>query len=543
MIRPLTFRSLRRQSVKIIAASLAIQLAAASRDASAMPTEVRPIVRSNQFAPGAGSARYLGFFPGAAVVNDQGQIAFEAVLFGAGVNISNDHGIWLSAAPGGPHSLVARFGNRPPGLPVGSRYTEYFETLGINNAGAVAFVAGIEPTAQPVDTGAWTTAGGPLRLLAADGYAIPGAPAAPAPTEGVRNPLMNDAGQTTFITNFDNATLWVDTPGQPLRRVVSTGDSLPGGFNLQADFLGHGLIHSNGSVTFSARITSPGVPSTSFGIWSDASGSLQLVAREGGPLPGAAGTIQSYNYFELSSTNLLSLDANLNDSTDSRVITVQRPDGSWRLAAQTNQPIPGTSERLANFYAHSINAQGHVAFPGFLEGDLFAPGPTSVWAENDAGLELIAQAGQLAPGAGRAVFRLFENIQFNDFGDLLFEAYLMDGVGGVTNDNNQGIWLRTRNGRLTLVAREGSFLDTDPGPAENLQRIFALDSIQALPNLITTQRRTLTNRGEVLFSAEFYNGPSGLFLTHPVPEPNTATISFAALALSGLIYRRRERAQ
>jgi hypothetical protein len=118
----------------------------------------------------------------------------------------------------------------------------------------------------------------------------------------------------------------------------------------------------------------------------------------------------------------------------------------------------------------------------------------------------------------------------------------MEGVGGVTSDNNQGLWLRTRNGRLTLVARKGNFLDTDPGPAQNLQRIFALSSIQALPNLITTQRRTLTNDGEVLFSAEFYNGPSGLFLSNPVPEPTTATLTAATLALSSLIRRRRLRA-
>jgi hypothetical protein len=280
---------------------------------------------------------------------------------------------------------------------------------------------------------------------------------------------------------------------------------------------------------FGARVTTPGDPDGSLGLWSETNGSLQLVAREGGSLPGIRGNVQMLVGAEMNSAGQLAIDAFVTSPVDSRLIAAQRPNGSLRVVAQTHVPLPGHSETLANLYSPSINAHGHVAFTGFLSDHAFVGAPTSVWAEDSFGLAMVARVGDVAPGAGGTEFAFFEHLQFNDFGEVLFEAYLTQGVGGVTSENDEGLWLRTRNGRLTLVAREGDFIDVDPGPAQNLQQIFALDSISALPNLRTTDRRTLTNDGEVLFYAHFHNGSSGLFLTLPVPEPSSLTVTVLAL--------------
>lgn len=111
-------------------------------------------------------------------------------------------------------------------------------------------------------------------------------------------------------------------------------------------------------------------------------------------------------------------------------------------------------------------------------------------------------------------------------------------MAGVSSSNDQRPWLRNGNGVLTLITREGDQLDIAPGPATDLRRMSYLDSISSLSGL-PNQRRTLNNRGEVLFYAEFNNGTSGLFLTGQVPEPSTLTI--APIALLSTINLRRPR--
>ena len=467
-------------------------------------------------------------------MNDSGQVAFTAQLFGSGVTIFNNQGFWLHNTSTNSTTLVARFGSRPPGLPIGTRYGEYFESLALNNAGAVAFVAGIEPVVEPVDTGAWTSAGGPLRLLAADGYPIPGASQRACAPRRCLLAAHERRRQTSFFTDFNDQTLWVDTPSQPLRRVASAGDTLPGVPGMQVESLGAGLIDQNGRVAFGARLTSTSNPTGISGLWSETSGTLQLVAADGGSVPGHPDSFESFNSAQMNASGQLVFEAFM--TNDSRLIAAQRPDGSLRVVAQTDQTLPGHSHTLINLYSPSINAAGHVAFPAYLAGFPSSPLPTSVWAENDTGLLLIAQAGQPAPGARGALFDRFEDIQFNDHGEVMFEAYLTE-VAGITPDNDRGLWLLTRNGRLVLIAREGDYLDIAPGPAVNLQQVFTFDTVSSYPNMSAAERRMLSNRGEVLFQAVLYSGTSGLFLTGPIPEPSTLVL--LSIAIIAALTRRR----
>jgi hypothetical protein len=281
----------------------------------------------------------------------------------------------------------------------------------------------------------------------------------------------------------------------------------------------------------------------SFGVWRETTSGLELVGLENSVATADFPyTFDQLGGVSMNSNGLLAISAYPSSSTSTGYVFAERPDGSWRIAAQTQQPIPGTSETLAHFYFSHFNAQGYVALNAYLTNS--PPGgalPTSVWAEDALGLKLVARAGESAVGAGAAVFEGFENLQFNDHGDLLFEAYLTPGIGGVTSNNDQGLWLRRRDGRLILIAREGDELDIAPGPASDLRRIFFLDSIANYADL-WTQRRMLTNRGEVLFYAEFHDGSSGLFLTERVPEPSALALAIIAVtAYVGRMPRTRQR--
>src|SRR4051812_35754097 len=190
-------------------------------------TEVRPIALSGQPAAGVPGAIYSSIVGDSAAVNDHDQVVFEAYLSGGGVTDSNQFGLWIGNSLSS-QTLIARTGNQPPGLPASMHFAESFEPPLLNNRGEVTFTPCIAPVAQPNKSGAWTTAGGPLRLLVAEEYPLPNYPGNPIATSAWYTSL-NDSGQSAFEASVSGgSSFFVDTPGQTLRRVVTTGDALPG---------------------------------------------------------------------------------------------------------------------------------------------------------------------------------------------------------------------------------------------------------------------------------------------------------------------------
>ncbi len=131
------------------------------------------------------------------VLNDAGQTAFRAFLTGAGVNDTNDRGIW-SQGPG-VLTLIAREGTPAPGTAAD------FLSLGapvLNGAGQTAFRATLFGTDQPdTNSGIWSEGRGALTLLAFGANPAPGTPA------GVQfldfdPPVLNGAGRTAFFASL-----------------------------------------------------------------------------------------------------------------------------------------------------------------------------------------------------------------------------------------------------------------------------------------------------------------------------------------------------
>lgn len=148
-------------------------------------------------------------------MNGAGQTAFVAPLTGAGVDMTNDTGLWSDA--GGVLELIAREGSQAPGLAPDTNF-DAITFGGINNKGWVLFHAtlvGSAVTLNVNDQSIWLHVPGEgLGLVSQSSESIEVAPGdirtvealgftfgARGSEDGNRENL-NDAGQVGFLANF-----------------------------------------------------------------------------------------------------------------------------------------------------------------------------------------------------------------------------------------------------------------------------------------------------------------------------------------------------
>ena len=142
------------------------------------------------------------------------------------------------------------------------------------------------------------------------------------------------------------------------------------------------LLDATGEATFWARLTGTGVSAVNReGIWSEGSGTLELVARSGEHAPGTP-----------SGTNF----------------------SGFQGGAILN-PLP------------RANAAGQTAFRAYLSGSALngTAGDYGIWSGEAGDLRLVAREGSQAPGAPSGVnFSYFSVPVFNTAGHIAFQAYL-----------------------------------------------------------------------------------------------------------------------
>ncbi|BBO31860.1 DUF7453 family protein [Lacipirellula parvula] len=277
--------------------------------------------------------------------------------------------------------IVAQTGDSAPGTT--GQFSTFFITADgpsppvLNNAGRVAFSATLTNNfggvTAPNDTGVWSDGGGALALVAREGSAAPGGPAG-ALFRRAANPVINSSGAVAF----------------------------------------GGLLRENvAGVTLDSNS----------GIWSNAGGPLQMIAREG-------------------------------------TQAVDTPAGV----------------DFATLIDLTLNNAGQTAFRGTVRGaGVDATNEPGIWAQNESLLHLVARGGQHAAGtpAGTS-FKSFFNSHpsMNQNGAIAFRASIQGT--GVGSGNDVGIWAR-RNNALSLVAREGS--QAAGLEAGRLHRYFATDPV------------------------------------------------------------------
>jgi hypothetical protein len=234
-------------------------------------------------------------------LNQMGRIAFTGRLSAT----TNDAGLWFYSVPGGVPFKIAETGDPVPGSTTSERYREVaFDGPvlgggGPGGSGAPYFKASIgDPFGNFTgDTGVFRGVINNTVVVARDDQTVPGLPA-PGVLTGVFpfDVAANSAGTAAFAASFNDTQVGLFTApvGGPIVPRALRGGPAPGvptGIFWQ-DF--HSPeINAGGRLAVHALVNGPGTNGqNNSGIWAeDAAGNLQLIAREGDPIPGGGGLV------------------------------------------------------------------------------------------------------------------------------------------------------------------------------------------------------------------------------------------------------------
>ena len=368
---------------------------------------------------------------------------------------------------------VVLTGDLAPGAGGSATYNS-FSTPTLNDAGQTAFVGFLDPgggVTTSNDTGIWSGGAGSVALVAREGDVAPGTSS--ATYSGFNAPVLNDAGQTAFrgslnqggdVTTSNNSGIWSEGSGS-LALVAREGSPAPGTSSADYRNFSHQALNDAGQTAFTGFLTGGSVTSSNdYGIWSEGSGSLALVAREGDVAPGTGsavysslGTLVLNDAGQTVFRGVLNQGGDVNSSNDSGIWSGGA--GSLALVAREGDVAPGTGSAVYSFLGSTpaLNNAGETAFSGLVTGSgVNTSNNSGIWSGDAGGLALVARGGSPAPGTS-ATYGSFRNPVLNDSGQTAFQSSLTGG--GVTLSNNFGIWSEG-SGSLALVAREG---DVAPG--------------------------------------------------------------------------------
>ncbi|NOX57794.1 MAG: hypothetical protein GXP29_02920 [Planctomycetes bacterium] len=252
--------------------------------------------------------------------------------------------------------------------------------------------------------------------------------------------------------------------GAPIfRTVVLTGDPAPGTGDSFTFNSVYPVINAAGQTAFQAILTGPGVNGTNDrGIWSEGTGTLTLVAREGSSAPGTAAGVAFKGFWDppfLSDDGAVGFSGSL--SGPGVVIGVNdagvwsEAPGPLSLIARRSSPAPGIGGGVDFSILSSPNfgPTGDAVFFSLLAG-AGAGEYRSIWSEAPGVLSLIAQMGSAAPGTEVGV--VFDHFSFpliSGAGHTAFRATLSGP--GIDPTNDLSIWIDD-SGTLDLVTRHGS---------------------------------------------------------------------------------------
>lgn len=257
--------------------------------------------------------------------------------------------------------------------------------------------------------------------------------------------------------------------GPPVRIVALTNTQPPGiDTGSLFSYLGIPALNSRGQTAFYSSLLGGGTSSDA-SVWSEGTGSLALVVREGAAAPGteAGVTFGEMSTPVLSDSGASVFWSSLNGGSnpDNGEGYWSHANGSLSLLARPGNQAPDTEASVLfsapmAFHSHPvISDNGTIALSSFIYG----PGVDSVnnrgiWTQSTGDLTLAYRSGTQAPGLDAGVLItgptvLFTGPVVNDAGMIAFHGTLIGPGIGATN--NQSVW-STVGGALHMVARTGS---------------------------------------------------------------------------------------
>jgi hypothetical protein len=445
------------------------------------------------------------------------------------------------------------------------------EAAVINDRGDIAFEAFVQPGEngpfiQSNDRNRvfspFSGSGSPLGLIARGSDTAPGTGGRTF-GQAFNWPLLNEAGQVAFRVrlNSSSAGIFAYGIGSGVTSVAVTGDPVPGlgGVELGDLSLDSGLL-DDGGVVFSGFLQSgtsgPAVDgandSAIFRRSAQVGSGVEVLFREGDEVPGLGGVVfgslQSYSPLVTANalgdfafhTRLVTGASGPTVAADEDQVILgpaAGPGSSIGIVAREGQQAPGTGGAEFDHFSKAIglNTGGDIAFYAELRtGDT---GPSVRSGDNEAifgpvagpgsPLGLLAREGDAAPDADGFTFNRFgpfNQLAFNDQGDVAFLASLESDDR--FTDDIQALYAY-RQGTPQIIVRTGDVVQVTLADASVVDQTVSE---------IFFASQGLNHAGQLAFGLSFAaGGGSGIF-TAVIPEPSTSLLVIGA---GGLMFRGR----
>lgn len=447
--------------------------------------------RQGQIAPGTGGAHFASFND--PLLNEEGDLAFLATLSSGDVTKSNNRGLWVhanTAGSGQDLELVARSGAQASGAPAGARWKR-FTSVALSSA-----QIGVAPERS------W--------MLAFTGYLTQGFGGVKAGNDmglwiasAVGTKLALREGQKLGIGAAEK-TVRTFAALKPMPGMAGHGNGLssPGAVAVQAFFSDDTqavVVVSIDEVTGEVLLQTIALPGDLVG------GSTETVAKFG--LPGQSDTGATIAWL-----------GTMSGKVDRNAIFERNLDAdSVRLLARRGTPTPGiTGATFHSFQGVAVQDDGSALFHGRVSGrGISNNNDWGLWWRSRGAKEnsftLLAMEGAQPPGVpDGASWAEFTSIGLPAAeGGPLFTARMVagskrkPGPGGVTNDDDQGLWAVDSLGELRLLVREGEAVVAGTDDERKTVKGFSvLTAVTGSP----MQRRSFDAAGRIAYLADFTDG-------------------------------------
>lgn len=511
-------------------------------DLASAQVPIRTIARSVQQASGVSIGTTYGSIISGPVINDAGQVIFTAGLSGAGVDSSNNGAIYSSF--GGTTSLIARKGDLAPGDEPNARLGEFYapEAAG---TGQVAFQALL--TNSTHTKGVYSNTAGSLQPLARAGDPAPGAGTGVI-YANFGNHYTNQSGKTTFAADVNvpgqstQSGVWTNRSG-PVQLLALSGTAAPGFSTGTWGGFSEAVINQAGTVAFTAGISTNGRAV----YRSDAQGSFAIVVKSGDQIPGlpAGSRFNSLGPVNINSTGKVAFKGDILGGSGGSAVYSQG-SGTLQVVARSSTPAPGTPAGV-NFgeFINSrspqsdpvISATGDISFAAFVNGTgVNTNNDGGIWTQHSGSLSLVAREGSQPPGmaSGSSFTSLVDRPTINAIGQTAFMARAVSPTSG-----GFGVWATDPSGNLKGIAFPGMQIEVSPGVFGTVLNAYGLF------DWVTAENGGLcgfNSAGQLAFWAEFKEPGigQGVFVA-TVPEPNSVLmLVFGSVAICFLKRPHRE---
>ncbi len=408
--------------------------------------------------------------------------AGDDVVFGGSTNATASTGtgnpcIWRVTSTGtaATASIITAAGDPAPSATLAN--FQSFVRLNANRSGDVVLLANLAGLGV-VDAdavGVYRTRQGVLEKVARAADEGPGvAPAVLGTSLGSQNLWFSARGDALVYSNYTGGYGYFCYPPQPPPWAVSTlnqaAPGVPAG--TYSDMFTddeHWSINASGTVAHLAYIRRPGIINFEDAVVVSTPAGSTLVAAEGQPAPGGAGTWNSFNLVTINDAG----DVCFRGAGSVSLLCRSRNLGPIEIIARAGDPAPGVPNAV---YAGGSNFGGSVALAGDGQAAFFAalsgPPITSsnnlgIFAGTPGNVRLLARTGDLAPGAGGARFTNFYAVTANAGARFAFGARL--------NTGSDGIWVTGCDGQFTLALLEGQSITMLDGVSRVIDEVYALN--------------------------------------------------------------------